>query len=161
MKLVMKNGHSLYVWIVFSDCAHCHTPCLNPFLMQKKPLLFPILVHYFWPGASLTKYTPKCACASSHKSWNFNFTYVLTSLQTLDHAYAHLLVVEILYCKLASKYFVQMGDMMKIVFIKKRKSLQSCHQGKGWLLWRISNIKCILICLTLFFGYYMIPYVIS
>ena len=30
------------------------------------------------------------------------------------------------------------------------KSVQSCHRGKGWLLWRISNIKYILICLTLF-----------
>ena len=30
------------------------------------------------------------------------------------------------------------------------KSVQSCHQGKGWLLWRISNITCILIWLTLF-----------
>jgi hypothetical protein len=30
------------------------------------------------------------------------------------------------------------------------KSVQSCHQGKGWLVWRISNIKYILICLTLF-----------
>jgi hypothetical protein len=29
------------------------------------------------------------------------------------------------------------------------KSVQSCHQGKCWLLWRISNIKYILICLTL------------
>ena len=29
-------------------------------------------------------------------------------------------------------------------------SVQSCHWGKGWLLWRISNIKYILICLTLF-----------
>jgi hypothetical protein len=30
------------------------------------------------------------------------------------------------------------------------KSVQNCHQGKGWLLWRISNIKYILICLTPF-----------
>ena len=30
------------------------------------------------------------------------------------------------------------------------KSVQSCHQGKGWLLRTISNIKYILICLTLF-----------
>ena len=30
------------------------------------------------------------------------------------------------------------------------KSVQSCNQGKGWLLWRISNIKYILICWTLF-----------
>ena len=29
------------------------------------------------------------------------------------------------------------------------KSVKSCHQGKGWLFWRISNIKYILICLTL------------
>ena len=27
------------------------------------------------------------------------------------------------------------------------KSVQSCHQGKGWLLWRIWNLKYILICL--------------
>jgi hypothetical protein len=27
--------------------------------------------------------------------------------------------------------------------------VQSYNQGKGWLLWRISNIKDILICLTL------------
>jgi hypothetical protein len=25
--------------------------------------------------------------------------------------------------------------------------VQSCHQGKGWLLWRIWNLKPILICL--------------
>ena len=25
---------------------------------------------------------------------------------------------------------------------QKSKSVQSSHQGKGWLLWRISNIKC-------------------
>ena len=31
------------------------------------------------------------------------------------------------------------------------KNGQSCHQGKRWQLWRISNIKYILICLTLFF----------
>ena len=37
------------------------------------------------------------------------------------------------------------------------KSVQSCHQGNGWL-WRISKIKYILICLTLF-GY-MIPSVL-
>ena len=30
------------------------------------------------------------------------------------------------------------------------KRVQSCHQGKGWLLWRISNIKYILISLTPF-----------
>ena len=30
------------------------------------------------------------------------------------------------------------------------KTVQSCHPGKGWLLWRISNIKYILIYLTLF-----------
>ena len=30
------------------------------------------------------------------------------------------------------------------------KSVQRCHQGKGWLLWRISNMKYIFICLTLF-----------
>ena len=30
------------------------------------------------------------------------------------------------------------------------KSVQSCHQGKGWLLWKMWNIKYILICLTLF-----------
>ena len=29
------------------------------------------------------------------------------------------------------------------------KSVQSCHLGKGWLLWRISNIT-FFICLTLF-----------
>jgi hypothetical protein len=28
--------------------------------------------------------------------------------------------------------------------------VQSCHQGKGWRHWGISNIKYILICLTLF-----------
>jgi hypothetical protein len=28
--------------------------------------------------------------------------------------------------------------------------VQSCHQGKRWLLWRIQNIKYIFICLTLF-----------
>lgn len=38
--------------------------------------------------------------------------------------YAHLLVVEILNCKLASKYIVQMRDTMKRLFIKKhRKTL--------------------------------------
>jgi hypothetical protein len=37
------------------------------------------------------------------------------------------------------------------------KSVQSCHPGKGWLLWRISYITSILICITLF-GYYVIPY---
>ena len=36
------------------------------------------------------------------------------------------------------------------------KSVQSCHQGKGWLLWRISNIKNI--CLTLF--WWLIPYML-
>ncbi|CDQ73230.1 unnamed protein product [Oncorhynchus mykiss] len=30
------------------------------------------------------------------------------------------------------------------------RSVQSCHQGKGWLLRRISNIKYTLICLALF-----------
>ena len=30
------------------------------------------------------------------------------------------------------------------------KSVQSCHQGKGWLLWRISYIKYILICFNTF-----------
>jgi hypothetical protein len=29
-------------------------------------------------------------------------------------------------------------------------NVQSCHQDKWWLLWRISNITFILICLTLF-----------
>ena len=38
---------------------------------------------------------------------------------------------------------------------------KSAIKAKGWLLWRISNIKCILIYLTLVFGYYMIPCVIS
>ena len=28
---------------------------------------------------------------------------------------------------------------------KNARSAQSCHQGKGWLLWRISNLKYILI----------------
>lgn len=46
---------------------------------------------------------------------------MLTSPQTLDNDYAHLLVVKILYCKLACKYFVQMGDIMKTLLIKKRK----------------------------------------
>lgn len=57
-----------------------------------------------------------------------------TSWQTLDHVYAHLLVVEILYCKLASrpKYFVQMEDMMKSIFMNKttgkhiNKNVASC-----------------------------------
>ena len=30
------------------------------------------------------------------------------------------------------------------------KRVQCCHQGKGWLLWTISNIKYILICWKLF-----------
>ena len=30
------------------------------------------------------------------------------------------------------------------------KSVQRCHQGKGWQLLRISNMKYMLICLTLF-----------
>lgn len=58
----------------------------------------------------------------------------MCSAPRLDHAYAHLLVAEILYCKLASKYFVQMGDMMKSLFIKKLKTGQHntnaaiCHK---------------------------------
>ena len=32
--------------------------------------------------------------------------------------------------------------------LENANSVQSCHQGKVWLLWRISNWKYILICLT-------------
>lgn len=69
------------------------------------------------------KYRPKCECGSFHAKVSFLFFYVfggenvLTSQQILDHVYAHLLVVEILYCKQESKYFVQMGDTMESLFI--------------------------------------------
>jgi hypothetical protein len=33
---------------------------------------------------------------------------------------------------------------------EKAKNVLRCHQGKGWLLRRIKNIKYILICWTLF-----------
>ena len=45
---------------------------------------------------------------------------------------------------------------VKVVVWENAKSVQSCHQGKRWLLWRISYIKYIWICLTLSFDVFTI-----
>jgi hypothetical protein len=40
------------------------------------------------------------------------------------------------------------------------KSLQNCHQGKGWLLWRNRKSKIYFHLFNTFFGYYMYPHVL-
>ena len=39
--------------------------------------------------------------------------------------------------------FKTVGKAFQVKLVER---MQSCHQGRGWLLWRYSNIKYILIC---------------
>jgi hypothetical protein len=47
-------------------------------------------------------------------------------------------------------------------WLRECQECQSCHQGKWWLLWSISNIKYILICLTLLVttGFHMCYFIV-
>lgn len=45
-------------------------------------------------------------------------------MQTLVHAYAEFLVVEVFFCKQVSTYFMQIGDMMTLLLIKHNNKMQ-------------------------------------